>query len=215
MFERISVIRLQKIDELTRPDHFYLGQDDECFYLLEYAARQKPPYDSTSNLIFNLKKPVDRIGRPEYAYKEHAIRKAGALFREVLSVDWLQAVTIVPVPSSKIVDDPLHDDRINQIMSHMTNGLACDVRELVIQTQSLDSFHDGFRLPPTQLVEYYKLDDALCEKSVPRLVALFDDMLTTGSHFKAMKTAIQRRWDVVVCGIFLARRYFPKPAANP
>jgi predicted amidophosphoribosyltransferase len=209
------VIRLQKIDELTRSDHSYISQDDDCFYLLEYAARQKPPYDSTSDLIFNLKKPVDRIGKPEYLYKEHAIRKAGALFREVLSVDWLQTATIVPIPCSKVATDPLYDDRVTQMMSHMTQGLVCDVRELVVQTQSLESFHDGIRLPPAQLVQYYKLDDALCERCEPRVVALFDDMLTTGSHFKAMKTVIQNRCNVPVCGIFLARRYFPKSVPNP
>src|ERR1700733_12627285 len=124
------VIRLQKIDELTRPDHYYLDEGDECYYVLEYAARQKPPYDSTSDLIFNLKKPPDRKGRPEYYYKERDILRAGDLMRSVLNPEWLKTVTIVPIPCSKIPPHPLYDDRIVQVLTRMTQGLACDVREL-------------------------------------------------------------------------------------
>lgn len=205
------MIRLQAIDEHTRPDHSYLNEDDECYYVLEYAARQKPPYDSTSDLIFNLKKRTDRKGRSEYFYKEQAIQKAGELLRTVLDPKWFESVTIVPIPCSKISADPLYDDRIIQVVRVMTQGLICDVRELVAQTKSLDSFHDGSRLSPEQLMEYYEVDEVLCGRPAPTAVALFDDMLTTGSHFKAMKAIIQQRYPgISVCGIFIARRYFPK-----
>jgi len=205
------VIRLQTIDEHTRPDHSYLDADDECYYVLEYAARQKPPYDSTSDLIFNLKKPPDRKGKPEYFYKERDIQRAGNLLRTVLNPEWLKSVTIVPMPCSKIAPHPLYDDRLVQVLACMTRGLACDIRELVAQTESLESFHDDSRLPPEQLMDYYKLNEELCGRCEPRAVALFDDMLTTGSHFKAMKATIRKRWpEVSVCGVFIARRYFPK-----
>src|SRR5437868_579872 len=98
--------------------------------------------------------------------------------------------TLVPVPCSKTRDHPLYDDRIIQILHKMTRGLACDIQELVIQTESLESFHDGRRLPPNELMEYYELDEELCDCQPPREVTLFDDLLTTGSHFKAMKAVI-------------------------
>jgi hypothetical protein len=205
------VIRLQAIDEHTRPDHSYLDEDDECYYVLEYAARQKPPYDSTSDLIFNLKKPPDRRGLPEYYYKERDIQRAGGLLRSVLNPRWLESVTIVPIPCSKVPPHPLYDDRILQVLAHMTQGLACDIRELVSQTQSLDSFHDDSRLSPVELMAYYRINEELCGHVDPKAVVLFDDMLTTGSHFKAMKATLQDRWpDASICGVFIARRYFPK-----
>ena len=206
--------RLQKIDEHTRPDHWYLNEDDECYYVLEYTPRQEPPYDSTSDLIFNLKKPVDRRGRPEYLYKERDIRRAGDLLRSVLNAEWLPTATMVPVPCSKARGHPLYDDRVAQILCRMCRDLACDIRELVIQTHSLDSFHGGCRMPPNELMEYYELDEELCDGEEPREVTVFDDLLTTGSHFKAMKAVIQQRWArVPVSGIFIARRYIPTPVA--
>ena len=32
-------VRPQRIDELTRRDHYYLGEEDLCYYFLEYSAR--------------------------------------------------------------------------------------------------------------------------------------------------------------------------------
>jgi hypothetical protein len=208
-------IRLQKIDEHTRPDHWYLDQDDECYYLFEYTPRQQPPYDAINDLIFNLKKPVDRRGRPEYYYKERDIERSGEFLRSAINDEWLPTAILVPIPCSKTKDHPLYDDRILQIINRMTAGLNCDIRELVFQTESLESFHGGCRMPPHQLRQYIQMDEALCLGKQPREVTLFDDVLTTGSHFKAIKSVIQDHWpDVQVSGIFIARRYIPHDDAE-
>ena len=180
--------------------------------MLEYTPRQEPPYSETNNLIWNLKKPVDRKGRREYYYKEKAIQTSGDLLRGVLNVEWIPSAMLVPIPSSKTKQNPLYDDRIVQVLNRMTRNLnGCDVRELVIQTEDLDSFHDGCRLRPHQLRDYYELDENLCEGDPPREVTLFDDLLTTGSHFKAMQGVISERWpNVPISGIFIARRYLPQ-----
>ena len=52
--------RLTKIDELTRPDHWYLDENDPCFFLGEYTARMGFVYSETNNLILNFKKSMDR-----------------------------------------------------------------------------------------------------------------------------------------------------------
>ncbi len=203
--------RLQQIDEHTRPDHWYLTDEDECYYLLEYTPREGPFFSTTNDLILNLKKSVERRGRQEYHWKEWAIRRSGELLRSALNEEWLPTAMLVPVPCSKVRDHPLYDDRMVQVLQHMTQDLACNIRELVVQTESLDSFHDGCRLSPNQLRRYYELDEALCDCEQPREVTVFDDLLTTGSHFKAMKSVIRDRWPGVrVSGIFVARRYIPK-----
>jgi hypothetical protein len=202
-------IRLQKIDEHTRPDHFYLDKDDDCYYFFEYTARQSPPYDSTSDLIFNLKKPVDRKGKAEYRYKEREICRCGDWLRGALNGEWLTRATLVPIPCSKSKNHLLHDDRILQVIAHATRGLTCDIRELVAQTDDLESFHGGCRLTPAELTLYYRLDATLCNHR-PSQVGVFDDVLTTGSHFKAMQMIIRNRWPgIPVSGIFIARRYIP------
>jgi len=65
--------RLSQIDELTRVDHWYLEDGDQCWYLGEYTARKGYAGSETNNLILNLKKPMDRRERPEWRYKERAI----------------------------------------------------------------------------------------------------------------------------------------------
>lgn len=199
--------KLLRIDEHSRPDHFYLTAEDECYHILEYTPRQGHNFSSTNQLILNLKKSVDRRGKPEYHYKEKAITEAGDLFRSVLKNDWLSTTpTLVPIPCSKHKDHPLYDDRMLRVLRRMMTGLGGDIRELIVQTENLESFHGGTRMPPTELAEYYQVDEALCGTRVPTVFVLFDDMLTTGSHFKAAKSVLSTRWpNVPVAGIFLAR----------
>lgn len=205
-------MRLQKIDESNRADHYFLDDQDDCYYVLEYTPRQGPHHSSTNDLIINLKKPVDRRGRPEYRYKEWAIRQAGTILRSVLSEEYVTSTTWVPVPCSKTRQHPLYDDRMSQVLQYVTENLQVDVRELVVQTQDLEGFHDGCRLRPEELLQHYELDLGLCAAREPSSLAVVDDLLTTGSHFKAASAILRDRWpDVPIAGIFVARRYIPAP----
>ncbi len=61
---------------------------------------------------------------------------------------------------------------------------------------------------PRDLSEYYKLDEELCTGAEPTEIAIFDDLLTTGSHFKAMKLVLRSMFPgVPISGLFIARRY--------
>lgn len=203
-------MRLQKIDESNRSDHTYLEEDDECYYVLEYTPRQGFHFSATNDLIINLKKPVDRRGRLEYRYKDQAITTAARFLRSVLSERLITTATLVPVPCSKTRNHGSYDDRIVQVLAQMTTGLAADVRELVTQTADLESFHDGCRLRPEELRQYYEIDERLSAIRDPTAVCIFDDILTTGSHFKAVASVINQRWPgIPVAGIFIARRYLP------
>jgi hypothetical protein len=209
-------MRLQKLDEQNLPDHHYLDATDECYYLSEYTPRQGPHYSSTNDLIINLKKPVDRIGRPEYRYKIQAIQTSSETLRSVISAEFVSSAVWIPVPSSKAKNDPLYDDRIIQILQRLGRGRECSIRELIIQTTSLEGFHDGSRLSPEELLGYYEIDENFCAGEPPPVVAIFDDMLTTGSHFKAVSTLVRSRWpETRIVGIFIARRYIPRSGMEP
>ena len=103
--------RLTEVDDLTRPDHSYLTEDDHCYFIGEYTARQGFAYSATNSLILNFKKTLDRRGRPEWRYKERALQTAAAAFRRALNPEALDRLTFVPVPPSKAKGDPLYDDR--------------------------------------------------------------------------------------------------------
>ena len=106
--------RATAVDKLTRPDHYYLAEDDQCAFIGEYTARAGYQHSETNQLILNLKKGMDRRGRPEWRYKEAAIKEVERALEAVLS-DWaLNDCTFVPMPPSKTRDDPAYDDRMVQ-----------------------------------------------------------------------------------------------------
>lgn len=199
--------RLTKIDELTRPDHSYLEADDECLFLGEYTARKGYAYSVTNKLILNFKKPVDRRGRPEWQYKERAIQDAAAAFRAAIQPAWLNATTLVPIPPSKARTDPLYDDRMLRMACAIIPKARLDIRDMIIQDNNLQAAHGTENRPtPEALRAAYQVDGALI-RPTPNRVALIDDVLTTGAHFKAGQALLQRAFPgTPIIGLFIARR---------
>lgn len=199
--------RVTKIDELTRPDHSYLGSDDSCYFLGEYTARRGYAFSETNNLIINFKKGMDRKDRPEWLYKEQALGAAAKAFRCALNSEWLDAATLVPVPPSKARDHPLHDDRMVRMLRLIRPNPPLDIRELVIQRGSTEAVHNLPNRPrPEDLEAWYQVDQSLLAPQ-PQALAIADDVLTTGAHYRAMAAVLGRTFPGVrIIGLFIARR---------
>lgn len=199
--------RLTKVDDLSRPDHHYLAADDECYFLGEYSARQSHAYSVTNQLILNFKKKMDRQGRAEWRYKGVAIQQAAAAFRSALKGEVRERVTFVPVPPSKAKNDPLYDDRLVQMLQSIWPGQPTDIRELVIQPVSTDAVHNNAARPsPAELMARYTLDRALLQPA-PQMIAVMDDVLTTGCHFVAVRNKLREAFPTTrIVGMFVVRR---------
>lgn len=199
---------LTRVDDLIRIDHYYLEDSDECLFRREYTPRAGYEFSSTNDLIQNFKKPVDRRERPEYRYKEWAIRTITEELAIDLDRDWLRSATLVPIPPSKARQDPLYDDRMTKVLNGISAhvGFACDVRELIIQSISYEPAHTSDNRPSrADLQTVYFLDETLTAPE-PKVIGVFDDVLTTGAHFKAAKNVLETRFPgVPVVGIFVAR----------
>jgi predicted amidophosphoribosyltransferase len=180
--------------------------DDDCYYFLQYTARGGFRYSATNDLISNLKKGVDRRGLAEYRYKEQAIEESARAFRAALQDPDIDALTFVPVPPSKAKSDPLYDNRISLILKKIREHPPVDIRELIIQTQSTVAAHlSPTRLRPSDLETIYSLDEALLTPHIPQ-IAIVDDVLTTGAHFKAVKAILSNRLpNTKIIGLFIAR----------
>jgi len=198
---------LTEIDDLTRPDHFYLGPDDRCLFLGEYTARKGFSFSATNQVVLNFKKSVDRRGRPEWQHKERAIREVGAAFGSAIKADWLAKATLVPIPPSKQRDDPLYDDRMIRMLRAIPAAKSLDIRELVVQQRTMEAAHDAeVRPSPDQIASVYQIDRTLCHPA-PDIIALFDDVVTTGAHFVAARRVLQAHFpQSQFFGFFLARR---------
>ena len=198
--------RFTEIDELTRPDHFWLTDNDRCYFLGEYTARQGYAYSPTNNLILNFKKPPDRRGRPEWRYKELAVQRAATAFRSAMGAAPPQ-LTFMPVPPSKARAHPLYDDRVAWMLRTIWPGQPADIRDIITQPESADAAHESpVRPVPSQIQTGYQIDERLTAPE-PTFVAIVDDVLTTGAHFRAASSVLAARFPAVqIVGLFIARR---------
>lgn len=203
-------MRLSRIDDASRHDHFHLMEEDECYYFLEYTSGRDYKFSKANDAISNLKKKPSNRHRQDYKYKIQVIQQASNAFRDALNQDWLRNATLIPVPGSKARNHPDYDDRMEQICRGIQEGL--DVRSLVVQRESTVASHEaasGARVTVDELQALYQIDENLALPT-PRSIAIFDDVLTAGVHYRAMKSILAHRFPCVpIIGMFIARRVFP------
>ena len=80
--------------------------------------------------------------------------------------------------------------------------------QLVVQRESRAPVHADqiHRVPPPVHAENYGIDQGAANPT-PTSIGVFDDVLVTGSQFKAMQTVLEREFPgVPIIGIFIARR---------
>jgi hypothetical protein len=207
-------VNLTKVDELIlrTQAHWHLDEEDHCYFYGEYTARRGFNFSNTNQLIFNFKKGLEkRSNPPEWDYKLRAISQAAQMLRQALAgkenLEALKSATLVPIPPSKAKGDPLYDGRVLSMLQILSVNLALDIRELVLQRETAEPSHSaGYRPSPDDLAANYTIDSRL-QHPMPRSIWIFDDVLTTGAHFKAMKKVISQVYPGTPCiGIFLARR---------
>ena len=204
-------MRLTQIDEASRDDHTRLTPDDTCLYIFEYTSHRDYSFSATNNLISNLKKKPTS-GAAVLRHKTKAIETCAADLRATLNPAWLDTATIVPVPGSKASDHPDFDTRMERVARLIRPNL--DVRNLVIQDGSTATAHeagDGPRVTVEELLELYRIDETLTAPA-PTSIGILDDVLTAGTHFRAMKTVLAAGFPgIPIIGLFIARRVFPNP----
>jgi hypothetical protein len=196
---------LTRLDELYLPHHWRLDAADECYFGGEYTAGRGYTYSETNQLILNLKKKMERRGLPDWGYKARAIRQSAVNLRDSLNPGFLASATFVPIPPSKVIGDPEYDDRMTQVVQLL--GEEVDARELVYQTESMEEAHAAETRPgPTALYNNYQIEETRIAP-IPSQIAVVDDVLTTGAHFKAMKKILGETYpEIRIVGIFIARR---------
>ena len=206
-------LRVLQVDAALRREHYYLEDGDDCYYIGDYISRGGYDAGPINNLISNLKKSVEKRGRPEYRYKELAIRKATEMLQEVLNPDALAGITFMPIPPSKCKADPLHDDRLCQILRGVNPALDTrDVLSAKVTKKAHRDYAAGEKRPtPDEVYANLALDTfAIGHAPLRPHVILFDDVLTAGTHFKACKRILlEHRPELTISGLFIGRTKRP------
>lgn len=205
----INKQRLTKIDEHNIYDHDKLTVDDECYFWLEYTSGRGYAFSLGNNIIYNLKMKPTKSGAKDLIYKDRAIKKCSDAFSKVIESSCLNGATIIPIPPSKTKSHPDYDDRMSRICRGIRAHPPLDVRELVVQTKSINAAHEGRRPSVNDLLEIYQIDQRLT-KPAPKTIIIFDDLLTAGVHYRAIHTVLRRHFpNATITAIFVARRIFP------
>jgi len=204
--------RLLQLDDITRGDHYFIADDDVCFHLWEYVKAGNVKEHPTNQLIQNLKIPMSaQQNIYRWRYKGLAINFAAAALSQVVPQDFFQHFTWIPIPPSAPKGTPEHDSRLCTVLRTVWPRIP-DIRELVVQNVARTSKEKG--LQPCDRARDFQIDESLTDPA-PTHAILFDDVLTTGCHFKAMQTVLQQRFPgIFIAGLFLARVIRPdEPSA--
>lgn len=196
---------LIKVDPPRLESRPYLQPSDDCYFFGEYTARKGPRYSPTNQWIFNFKKPLNHRGQ---RYKKGAIEIAAQMFRQAIESEALDRTTFVPIPSSKCKDDPSYDDRLLQMLKLIQSVQPLDIRELLVQSRSVEADHESDnRKSLDELRKLWKVDDSSLTDApnapLGKCLAIVDDLLITGAHFRAAESLLSR-FNVKIVGFFLA-----------
>lgn len=201
-------VKPRLIGDIERGDHAHLEADDRCLYFGEYTSRAGFEHGETNNLISNLQKPVTRQGKPDYRYKEVAIRRIAAAIRTASGKAARGEVILVPAPPSKPRDHAEYDDRMEKIARAVSNeaNVRCLLETVAPREQAKRADH---RPSIDELVQSMRVVTDLLPKD-PGGIILLDDVITNGTTFKAAQRLLRPHFPgVKMVGLFVARRVLP------
>ena len=179
------------------------------YFCGDYTPRGGYKYSDMNDLISNFKKPVNikKENPLEWQYKEKFIMKIGNMIASFDEWEALKRFTWVPIPPSKNKADSLYDDRLIRVLKVLKKREeGFDYRELVVALESRDpASHGDDRPTPEEHYQNYKIDRAWV-MPIPENIVVFDDVITTGSGFKAMKRILGEEYPRArILGFFMAR----------
>lgn len=199
------------LDPPARADHLLLGEQDRCAYLAQYPAGGAYRENSLAQLVWDFK-CTPSLARSDARWrqrKQQAIDKMAGWLRAAVTREQAERCTWVPVPPSKHQDDPDFDDRLWSTLSRAFYGYDLDRRRLLFQARSTRCDHSaGNRLSEQDLYGMLRVDvPVLQQRALRTRVVLFDDVLTSGKHFKCcQRRLLESAPRTLMVGLFLLRR---------
>ena len=196
MYKKIS---WTQIDPLFH-DFQYLTDQDIIHYHLEYSkgGYQKSPANS---LILNYKKGIEHRNENQWYYKQEAIKSFADLIINTAIGD---NCILLAGATSKRRDSQFFDSRNDDVLRivNSVTGIPISFNLEAIQDIEPVHSHGGYR-SPNHLRGLYTFTPF---ESIPKIVYIVDDVITSGSHFVVWRDLIHKAHPVVeVRGIYLAR----------
>lgn len=199
---------IQLVPEFFHHHEYLTIEEDEktiYYFFDDYIPRGTFKAGKTNSLISNYKKSIDSSDNELY-YKKKAIREVSQYIKKDFD-ELKNDFTFIPIPPSKARNEPLYDDRNLKCLNLAVN---CNVLDIISFKETHESFHiTGQRPPPHELINNLEINEVEIKT---KNILLFDDFLTSGSHFKACKNLLLQFYpDKAIYGLFIARRKIDEP----
>jgi predicted amidophosphoribosyltransferase len=206
----VTVTRLVLLDAERREDHAYLSAADHCACLTEYRTGARG-CERLGLLIADLKCPPSSAAASAQRRrrKQAAVEAIAQALRSALSRAVVEGATWVPIPPSRTIDDPDYDPRLDWALRIAFAGYDLDLRRLLYQCASTRPDHAARRgQTPAAPYRLLRIDpEALQDRPLRSRIVLFDDLLTSGKHFKCCQRRLRKTvGEVPIPGLFVARR---------
>ena len=204
--------RLTGIDESNVEPHHYLNADDPCYFFGEYYGQESYKGGPTNQLIsnFKIKPSVAKANSSRAYHKAKALRTIAAVVRQVIPQQNAERLTWVPIPTSKTPTHADYDTRLVDTLSLAFRHYDADIRPMLRQSRDTDADHENnLRLSKDELLGIIELNPDGPMDPAPQGIVLFDDLLTTGKHYKCCEHRLHEVFpDTPIYGVFAARRIF-------
>lgn len=199
--------RWQKITDMSAANHRCLEKDDFCIY---YRTKERHVYDNfteTNSILANFKKrPALCRDNPQMAmYKQRGIRTITndviGFFERNLGMSFL----LIPAITSKATGDPEFDDRLIVVCARVSEALPnVQYADLLYNDFSVCPAHAGGTRDVGAIAAHIGVRN---DFDIHRFdyVFIFDDVLTTGAHFKACQQVLEKTYGRRAYGLFWAR----------
>jgi hypothetical protein len=202
---------LVALDAQLRTDHCFLCDTDRCLCLADYVPGRGTAANRINRLIANLKCPpsIATTDPRRRRYKRQAIDQVASALRAAVSQSWVESATWIPIPTSRPTADADYDDRLQRVLRQAFIGYALDLRTLLYQSEPTVADHaSARRLSIAALYELIRIDRQLLALAPLRdRIVLFDDVLTTGKHYKCCeRRLLEAPVQIPISGLFVARR---------
>lgn len=185
--------------------HQYLNESDTAIFAREYTPGQGYQAGETNQLISNFKKCPTTKNTPQWYYREKAIEKFSTEFASLIKGENSKSLFVTSIPSSKMMSDPLYDRRFEDLFAFMKHSchFIQDCWPVMLNT-SVTPAHLGGSRDPSIISGNYQWRGF--KKDTPEELWVFDDILTTGAHFRSYSDFCRNNgYSGKIIGVFWAR----------
>ncbi len=191
----------KQIDAIDLPSFGHLKSDDVCYYARNFVRNAGFDGGETNSLVLNFKKEPGRQGQ---TYRQNAVDR----FIEEVSVliqCKADTVAVTAIPSSKSKTDSAYDNRFEDMFAGLKKIRSClQIEWPIIAKESVLASHLGGARTPSQIISNYEWKGFV--DAVPDFILIFDDVLTTGAHFRAFSDFMRGNgFSGQIYGIFWAK----------